>query len=85
MGRAAWRKSSYSQPTQSDCVEVAQVGPVKAVRDSKNPDGGVLTLERDAWAAMLVEIKRGAYDLRSVGHTPYLGQRCGVLRYRTAE
>ena len=63
MRRAAWRKSSYSQPTQSDCVEVAQVGSVNAVRDSKNPDGGVLTLSREVWAAMVSQIKRGAYDL----------------------
>ncbi|NVI86033.1 DUF397 domain-containing protein [Actinomadura sp. BRA 177] len=63
MQRAAWRKSSYSQPTQSDCVEVAWVGSKKAVRDSKNPDGDVLSLERDVWAAMVSQIKRGAYDL----------------------
>lgn len=63
MGRAAWRKSSYSQPTQSDCVEVARVGSAKAVRDSKNPEGDVLSLERDAWAAMVSQIKRGVYDL----------------------
>ncbi|MEU8343539.1 DUF397 domain-containing protein [Spirillospora sp. NPDC048832] len=58
-----WRKSSYSQPTQSDCVEVARVGPAKAVRDSKNPHGGVLTMEQDLWAAFVSQIKRGAYDL----------------------
>ncbi|WP_141582270.1 DUF397 domain-containing protein [Actinomadura sp. WMMA1423] len=63
MGRVAWRKSSYSQPTQSDCVEVARVGAAKAVRDSKNPDGGVLALECDVWAALVGQIKRGAYDL----------------------
>ncbi|MEU5993195.1 DUF397 domain-containing protein [Spirillospora sp. NPDC047418] len=63
MRRATWRKSSYSQPTQSDCVEVAQVGSVKAVRDSKNPEGDVLSLERDVWAAMVSQIKLGAYDL----------------------
>jgi hypothetical protein len=63
MRRAAWRKSSYSQPTQSDCVEVAQVGAIRAVRDSKNPEGGFLSLDRDVWAAMVSRIKQGAYDL----------------------
>lgn len=63
MGRGVWRKSSYSQPTQSDCVEVARAGSAKAVRDSKNPEGGILTLERDVWAAMVSQIKQGAYDL----------------------
>jgi hypothetical protein len=39
------------------------VGSVKAVRDSKDPEGGVLALEPDVWAVMVSEIKRGAYDL----------------------
>lgn len=63
VGRVVWRKSSYSQPTQSDCVEVARVGSAKAVRDSKNPEGGVLTLGRDVWAAFVSRVKQGAYDL----------------------
>ncbi len=42
MADLTWRKSSYSQPTQDNCVEVAARG---AVRDSKNPDGGVLNVD----------------------------------------
>ena len=63
IGRVVWRKSSYSQPTQSDCVEVAWVGSARAVRDSKNPEGGFLTLQPDAWTVMVSQIKRGVYDL----------------------
>ncbi|MFI0356976.1 DUF397 domain-containing protein [Actinomadura sp. 9N407] len=59
---AAWRKSSYSQPTQSDCVEVARLGVMNAVRDSKDPEGGFLSLERDALGALLSQIKQGSYD-----------------------
>ncbi|XVQ15997.1 DUF397 domain-containing protein [Spirillospora sp. CA-255316] len=58
-----WRKSSYSQPTQSDCVEVARVGVVNAVRDSKDPEGAVLAVEGRVLAGLLAEIKQGAYDL----------------------
>ncbi|RAY15007.1 DUF397 domain-containing protein [Actinomadura craniellae] len=58
-----WRKSSHSQPTQSECVEVACLGEVNAVRDSKNPGGGVLTVQPQAWGALLAEIKQGTYDL----------------------
>ncbi|CNG62530.1 Domain of uncharacterised function (DUF397) [Mycobacterium tuberculosis] len=58
-----WRKSSRSGSTGGECVEVARVGAAKAVRDSKDPGGDVLALGRGAWAAMVAQIKRGAYDL----------------------
>ncbi len=42
-----WRKSSYSN-TGANCVEVARTRSGKvAVRDSKNPDGGVLSFSPD--------------------------------------
>jgi hypothetical protein len=58
-----WRKSSYSGSTGGDCVEVARLDARQMVRDSKNPEGSVLVLHLDAWAAMVSQIKRGAYDL----------------------
>ncbi len=58
-----WRKSSRSGSTGGECVEVARKGPGSAVRDSKNPEGGFLSLERDVWIAMISQIKRDAYDL----------------------
>lgn len=42
-----WRKSSYSNP--HDCVEVAWPSGAVAVRDSKNPDGPILTFSPAAW------------------------------------
>ncbi|GLZ13998.1 hypothetical protein Acsp04_42330 [Actinomadura sp. NBRC 104425] len=62
-GGVVWRKSSYSLPTQSDCVEVARVGAVNAVRDSKDPEGAFLIVTRSAWSGLLSQIKQGAYDL----------------------
>ncbi|MES9537499.1 MULTISPECIES: DUF397 domain-containing protein [unclassified Actinomadura] len=59
----AWRKSSHSGSTGGDCVEVARLGARQLVRDSKDTGGGVLALKRDVWAALVVQIKRGAYDL----------------------
>ncbi|RKS78897.1 uncharacterized protein DUF397 [Actinomadura pelletieri DSM 43383] len=58
-----WRTSSYSGSSGGECVEVASLGDANAVRDSKNPEGDVLTLSPDAWAAMLSETKQGTYDL----------------------
>jgi hypothetical protein len=48
-----WRKSSYSGNTGGDCVEVADTPAHVAVRDSKNPDHGTLTLTSKAFAAFV--------------------------------
>ncbi|MFI6056686.1 DUF397 domain-containing protein [Streptomyces sp. NPDC051286] len=53
-GGAAWRKSSYSGNTGGECVEVADGLPCTVpVRDSKNPDGPVLTIGADAWQSFV--------------------------------
>jgi len=44
-----WRKSSYSGATEDDnCVEVAFAHDTQ-IRDSKNPEGAVLTFGPAAW------------------------------------
>lgn len=48
-----WRKSSYSGNTGGDCVEVADTPTLVAVRDSKNPDHGTLTLTPKAFATFV--------------------------------
>jgi hypothetical protein len=58
---AKWRKSSYSG-SGNNCVEVAEVADARAVRDSKNPDGGHLIFGADAWHAFITDVKRGRYD-----------------------
>ncbi|MBB4969198.1 DUF397 domain-containing protein [Saccharothrix violaceirubra] len=51
---AEWRKSSRSTGgTNANCVEVAPVGPVVAVRDSKNPQGTPLAFPAVQWAFFL--------------------------------
>ncbi|MFI0410572.1 DUF397 domain-containing protein [Actinomadura sp. 3N508] len=39
-----WRKESKSAENGGDCVELASVSNVIAIRDSKNPNGPKLTL-----------------------------------------
>lgn len=53
---ARWRKSSFSNTPGGDCVEVADLADRVAVRDSKNPDGDVLTFPVDAWRAFLADV-----------------------------
>ncbi|MFH8593930.1 DUF397 domain-containing protein [Streptomyces rimosus] len=60
IGTPRWFKSSYSE-NGGVCIEVATnlatTHGVVPVRDSKNPNGPVLTLTVDAWAG-LVEFAR---------------------------
>lgn len=53
LGTAAWQKSSYSSDTGGQCVEVADLVPHIAVRDSKRPEGPVLTVSPAAFAAFV--------------------------------
>ncbi|MFF3733508.1 DUF397 domain-containing protein [Streptomyces sp. NPDC002476] len=46
-----WRKSSYSGSEGGACVEVAAHPAAIHLRDSKNPEGPVLTITPTTWAA----------------------------------
>jgi uncharacterized protein DUF397 len=49
LSHAHWKKSSYSG-NSGNCVAVATNLPtLVAVRDSKDPDGAVLVVSREAW------------------------------------
>ncbi len=58
---ANWRKSSYSS-NSGNCVEAALLPDMIAVRDSKNPDGPALVLDRNDWAAFIGGIRAGDFD-----------------------
>jgi hypothetical protein len=50
MNDLAWKKSSYSSGTGGNCVEVALLPDGgRAVRDSRNPAGGMLLLTPGQW------------------------------------
>jgi hypothetical protein len=55
---AQWRKSTRSGSNGGNCVEVADNLPgVVYVRDSKDPEGPVLSFEPDAWRAFIEDLK----------------------------
>ncbi|MFE7976905.1 DUF397 domain-containing protein [Streptomyces shenzhenensis] len=54
---ARWRKSSYSGNTGGECVEVADLTALVAVRDSKNPGAGRFAVAPEAWTAFLRDLK----------------------------
>lgn len=52
-----WLKSSYSNGTGGDCVEVAPGLPgIVPVRDSKSPAGPVLLIAPAAWATFIATV-----------------------------
>lgn len=53
-----WRTSSYSASNGS-CVEIAPLAHGTAIRDTKDRDGGMLTVNRQAWASFRAGIKVG--------------------------
>lgn len=55
-----FRKSSYSQPTGGNCVEVADLPTGTAVRDSKHPDAGHIAFDTAEWAALLAGLRTQA-------------------------
>jgi hypothetical protein len=58
-----WRKSSRSNTSGGDCVEVADLAGNIGVRDSKNPDGPQLTFDTADWHTFTRRIKASGHDL----------------------
>lgn len=54
-----WRKSSYSDETGGQCVELASLSHGVAVRDSKTPEAGHIELPHRTFAALLSRLKNG--------------------------
>ncbi len=55
---ATWRRSSYSNSSGGDCLEVSDGLPgLVPVRDSKRPDGPALIMHAAAWAPFIASVK----------------------------
>lgn len=57
--RHRFRKSSYSMPTQGDCVEVSDLPGESAVRDSRHRRLGALRFPSGEWRAALTALVSG--------------------------
>lgn len=51
-----WFKSSYSSEQGGECLEVALRPTAVHIRDSKNPDGPTVHIERATWTAFLAPL-----------------------------
>ena len=54
----AWRKSSRSSEQGDQCVEIAVIDGMIAVRDSKNPSRELLIFDRITWRSFATSLKR---------------------------
>ncbi|GAA0524084.1 hypothetical protein GCM10010172_00600 [Paractinoplanes ferrugineus] len=43
-------------------MEIATVGETHLVRDAKDPDGAVLSVDAAGWAAFVSAVKAGKFD-----------------------
>ncbi|GAP49054.1 MULTISPECIES: DUF397 domain-containing protein [Streptomyces] len=58
LGTVVWRKSSYSDGGQTNCLEVADNHPgIVPVRDSKQSDGPILVFGASPWTSFLAGVK----------------------------
>jgi hypothetical protein len=64
LSRAVWYKSTFSNGSGGNCVEIARNLPgIVAVRDSKDPSGPKLAFGKQAWAAFMQGLKETEFDL----------------------
>lgn len=60
---ARWTKSSYSGSGGGNCVEVADLlTGHRAVRDSKNSDGGMLIVTSTEWTMFAAGVRGDEFD-----------------------
>ncbi|HCA86798.1 MAG TPA: DUF397 domain-containing protein [Streptomyces sp.] len=64
---ASWRKSSYSNGSGGECVEIATVQSAALVRDSKNVEGPFLTFSGAGWACFVSAVQHGEFQSRLPG------------------
>lgn len=61
LSRASWKKSSRSNGSSGNCVEVARVDGLGAMRDTKNRKGGTVTVPTVRFAVFLAAVKDGRF------------------------
>ncbi|MEV0254773.1 DUF397 domain-containing protein [Streptomyces sp. NPDC050732] len=59
---SAWIKSSYSNDTGGNCVEVAALTRQVGIRDSKNKTGQALVVPAAAWSSFVGLVCSGDVD-----------------------
>ncbi|MFE0421473.1 DUF397 domain-containing protein [Streptomyces sp. NPDC058953] len=64
IAESAWFKSSYSNDSGGNCVEIADLPDQIGIRDSKDPTGPVLLLTPKAFSSFINTTKLTPVDRR---------------------
>ncbi|WP_037912118.1 DUF397 domain-containing protein [Actinacidiphila yeochonensis] len=56
-----WHTSSHSSQAGGNCIEVAAHQTAVHVRDSKDPDGPMLTFPAGSWAVFVNHVNSGGF------------------------
>lgn len=65
MSKLAWMRSSYSDSSGGDCVEVAAARGAVHVRDSKDIEGSQLCLTSGSWNRFVASLQVREVDHRA--------------------
>lgn len=57
-----WRTSSFSNPPDNQCVEVAFSRAAVAARDSKNRSAAILVFDQNCWGSFLNRITADEFN-----------------------
>ncbi|SCF97369.1 DUF397 domain-containing protein [Streptomyces sp. Ncost-T10-10d] len=58
--RTHWFKSSYSGGSGTECIEVADLISAIGVRDSKQPQGPRIAVQRSTWTEFVQSLRQPA-------------------------
>ncbi|MEU9480740.1 DUF397 domain-containing protein [Streptomyces sp. NPDC048191] len=59
---SAWFKSSYSNDTGGNCIEIADRTTEVGIRDSKKKTGPALVVPATAWSSFISLVRSGDVD-----------------------
>lgn len=58
----AWFKSSYSGDSGNACVEIADLGAVVGLRDSKENNGPAIVVSSEAFTGFVASVTTGGFE-----------------------
>lgn len=78
-----WFKSSYSGGSGTECLECARTSEGTLVRDSKAPNGPIITFGRVAWQKFVSQLGRQTWETNHQGEARVARHPNGECSWKT--